>query len=507
MQGDEITISAMYNTFANSSVFNSDFAYHHLPPFYPPLFFWIFSLIGKIMNWNGILMAKFAAFCFFLLFPVGLYYFIKYLTKDQLAENNIPGKIFILLSPLLIITILDKDLLIGKPYEVITAALTIFWYISLHLQITSGKWSKKMPLIYGIIAGLIFMTYYLWLIFAVISFIIIGLVEKRGLVKKYFLYLFQTMIVAFIVSTPFLLPLFISYLKTGMESWQTSFFTPSGLDLWLPMFKLSSINNVLLLFGFAILIYYRNNKYIRQLIYLFLTAFIWWGLGIASLLIFNIPVQEFRGFYILAPSILVISAAYGIERIWCYFNINQNKNLYYVITIIGVVYFSTQSIFGFFIDDPLVKNRRVESKNTQIEIINLVKFLQATPSANTKLTLQTTPQIMAFIPINNLIYFNQHNNHPSAIFSKRYEYIQSLANSRSSEEFYEEIKNCPYGKVEQLIFYSDSENYYLYFHLDKIIQGIEEKTVKINRKLLASEYFEKIYDNNNYVVINIRYDN
>jgi hypothetical protein len=36
--GDEITISAMYTTFAHYSFF-SDFAYHNLPPYYPPLFF------------------------------------------------------------------------------------------------------------------------------------------------------------------------------------------------------------------------------------------------------------------------------------------------------------------------------------------------------------------------------------------------------------------------------------------------------------------------------------
>lgn len=507
LQGDELTLSAMYNTFAHGKVFNTDFAYHSLPPFYPPAFFWIFSVIGKIMSWNGVLIAKFAAFCFFLLFPVGSYYFAKYLTKDELLDNHTPGEIFLLLSPLLLITVLDKDLLIGKPYEVVAAAATIFWYMGLHLQITRGRWNKKMSIIYGIIAGLIFMTYYLWLIFAVISFVIMGLVERRKSATRYFLYLFQTMLVALIVSSPFLFPLLLSYAKTGMESWQTAFFTPNGLDLWLPMFKVQSINNILLLFGLVTLIYYRNNTHMRLLIYLFLGTFFWWGLGMTSLLLLKVPFQEFRGFYILAPSILAIAAAYGIERMWRHFNIHHNKNLYYVITIIGVLYFASQSVFGFFIDDPLIKNRRVESKKVQVEITHLVNFLQTIPDVSTKLTLQTTPQITAFIPINHLIYFNQHNNHPSAIFSQRYEYVQSLAHSESSEEFYVKIKNSPWGKVERFIFYSDNENYYLYFHLDKIIQGIEERVVKIDKKLLSSKYFEKIYDNNNYVVINTKNHN
>jgi hypothetical protein len=311
------------------------------------------------------------------------------------------------------------------------------------------------------------------------------------------------MLITILVSLPFLLPLTINYLKNGMESWQTAFFTPNGLNLWLPMFQLNNINSIILLFGFATLIYCRKHAIIKQLLYLFLTAFIWWGIGMISLLIFKTPFQEFRGFYILAPSILVIATAYGLEHLWRHFNITHNKNLYYVITIMGIMYFASQSIFGFFIDDPIVKMRRVESRETNKAIVNLVDYLKKIPGSSSKITLQTSPQILAFIPINNLIYFNQRNNHPAAIFSKRYQYVQLLTNSKSPKELYENIKKCPYGRLEQFIFYRDEENYYLYFHLNKMISGIEEKEMKINQKLFSSEYFKKTYDKDGYVVINV----
>ncbi|MFH1457104.1 MAG: arabinofuranosyltransferase [Patescibacteria group bacterium] len=503
LQGDELTITAMYNTFAKVGLF-SDFAYHSFSPFYPPAFFWIFGFIGRIMNWNGVLIAKSASFVFFLFFPVSLYYFQKFFVLKKMFNKKLVGNVFFILSPLIIITVLDKDLLIGKPYEVITAAMTVFWYIGLHLEITQGNWNKKKVVVYGLIAGIIFMMYYLWIIFAGLAFILAILMERKGLRKKYFLCLFQTAFVAIIVSLPFLLPLIISYLKTGMESWQTSFFIPNGLNLWLPMFKIYSINNLIFLFGFLVLIYYRNNIFIRQLLCIFLITFIWWFIGMGSLFFFKIPLQEFRGFYILAPTILAISASYGIERLWNYYKVVQNKNLYYTVTISAIIFFVSQSFFGFFIDDPLIKNRLIESRNVQTEIKDLVNFLEKIPAVSSKLTLQTAPQIMAWVPINNLIYFNQHNNHPAAIFSKRYEYVLSLASSKSSEELYKKVINCPFGQLEQFIFHSDEKSYYLYFHLDKMISGIEEKEIVIKKELFLPKYFDKVYDNNGYVVINFK---
>lgn len=502
LQGDEITIAGMYNTFAHISLW-SDFAYHNLPPFYPPAFFWFFGLIGRILNYDGVRIAKLAAFSFFLFFPIASYYFQKYLLKDETKDNKVFGTIFAILPTLLIIIILDKDLLIGKPYEVITAVATIFWYISLYLKIYRDKWNNKQVLIYGAVAGFIFMTYYLWLIFATIALFLMGILEEKKLRFKYFLELFKTMLVAIVVSLPFLLPLTLSYLKNGMESWQTSFFIPDGLDLWLPMFKLNSFNSLILLFGFATLIYYRKHAIIKQLLYLFFTAFLWWGLAMTSLLVFKIPFQEFRGFYIFSPIILVIAAAYGIERLWQNFNVSENKNLSFLIIVIGIVYFASQSVFGFFVDDPKVKTQRVESREANSAVLNLVDYLKNTPESSSKITLQTVPQILAFVPINHLIYFNQNNTHPASIFSERFEYLQLLTNSESSEELYKNIKNSPYGNLEQFIFYGDAENYYLYFHLNKIIEGIEEKQIEIDKDLFLSEHFQKVYEKNGFTIINV----
>ena len=504
LQGDELTIAAMYNTFAKIG-FGSDFAFHKLAPFYPPLFFWFFALIGKIMNWNGIITAKVASFSFLLTFPLLLYFLQKIFLKDFLKNQEKSfGKILFWLSPILIITILDKDLLIGKPYEIITGAATVFWFCGLVLIAQNKKITTKSILLYGITGGLIFMTYYLWIIFAAIALFVYGIIEKKKIFLTYFFNLFKIGLVTITVSLPFILPLLLNYLKNGIENWQTAFFMPNGLDLWLPMFKSISITNLILFGGFITLIYFKNNPFIKSLLYLFITAFVWWGIGMFCLLVFEKPLQEFRGFYIFAPTILTVATGFGIEKLWHRFNINENKNFYYTLTITGLLIFISYSFFGFFIDDPLIKNRLIESKTIQKEISNLIKFLEKEPDSSSVLTLQTAPQIMAFTPINNLIYFNQHNNHPGSIFSKRHTYVTSLSNSKTGEEFYEKIKNCPYGKLEQFILYGDEKNYYLFFHLNKIIDGIKEEIITINKKLFLPEYFEIKYNNNNYTVLRLK---
>lgn len=499
LQGDELTIAAMFNTFAKVGL-GADFSYHSLPPFYPPAFFWLFGLIGHLLHWNGIVMLKAAATIFLLIFPAAIYLLQRRLFKNILNDSRL-NTLFACLSPLLIMSILDKDLMLGKPYEIVSAVAVILWVISLHHQAISQRWRIWLPFVYGLAAGLIFMTYYLWLVFAAIAFILMGLLESNQRKLHYFWRLSQTAVVGLVATLPFTGPLIGSYLKNGLENWQTVFFTPGGLDLWLPMFQLTSWTNLILLFGLATLIYCRRQPIAKQLLYLLSTSFIWWTGGLLLLLIWHKPFQEFRGFYIWAPTILTLGAAYGLSRLWAYYQINQKSNWSITLALLGLAYLISQSFFGFFIDHPAIKNRRLESRQANPAIIQLANYLNNHSLASQSLTLETTPQLLAFTPINNLLYFNQHNGHPASIFSERYSYVQSLAAAKTPAELQQKIKQCPFGELKRFIFYSDQKYYYLYFHLDEFISGIKETELKFDRQLFVSPYFKITYQDNGYYVI------
>ncbi|KKS51586.1 MAG: hypothetical protein UV18_C0020G0007, partial [Candidatus Magasanikbacteria bacterium GW2011_GWC2_42_27] len=221
LQGDELTIAAMYNTFAHVG-FGADFAFHNFPPFYPPGFFWLFSIPGKIFGWNGVQMAKFAAASFFFVFPIGAYVTQRFLLKGLVSSKRL--LVFSFVTPLIIMSVLGIDLLIGKPYEVCAAFTTVIWTIALFIKASQKKLSKKEVVLFGVIAGLIFMTYYLWLVFAAIVFLLLLSLLKKEDIIRYIGTLSKVASIGILTAVPFWGPLVYTYLTVGMESWQTTFY-------------------------------------------------------------------------------------------------------------------------------------------------------------------------------------------------------------------------------------------------------------------------------------------
>ena len=148
LQGDEITIAAMYNTFIHQGFF-SDFGYYTLPPFYPPLFFWIFSLPGRLFNWNGVVAAKFASFIFIFIFPILTYAVSRLYWRSSEPSRNQPGIIAAFLAPLLIFVLIDHSAIIGKPYELLAAMATVYWTAFLLLEVKKKHWRFKQAVIFG----------------------------------------------------------------------------------------------------------------------------------------------------------------------------------------------------------------------------------------------------------------------------------------------------------------------------------------------------------------------
>jgi hypothetical protein len=75
LKGDEITIAAMYETFAHARWWG-DFAYAHLPPFYPPLWFWLFGIIERVRDLNGVQIGKIASVATIAVYPI-VFYFLQ----------------------------------------------------------------------------------------------------------------------------------------------------------------------------------------------------------------------------------------------------------------------------------------------------------------------------------------------------------------------------------------------------------------------------------------------
>jgi len=497
LQGDEITIAAMYQTFASLGA-GADFAYHHLPPFYPPGFFWLVSAIGAPLQLSGVGLMKLAGVIGFATFPLGTYLLAVVLHKKEGGSNMKLMRAVAFLAPLFMLVIIGVDPMLGKPYEVLALGATIFWTLSLWQRAHADNWNKWDVLLYGIIGGIIAMVYYLWLAFAAISLLLAIVFIKRRL--RYLLRLMSAAIVSFIILAPYAYPLFKAYTAIGMENWQTAFFVPDGLALWLPMVTQISVQSLLMLFGLCGMVYFWQKKPMKLLASMLASAYVWWIMGLCLLLFFDTPFQEFRGFYLYAPAVLGTAAAFSAVYAYKQFDIANNKRTLYTISAVLLLVLCANSVFGTFIDDPKLQEYRTEAAKIDEETGTLAQFLGR--SDTTVKTLHSVPQVQGFVPVNNVLYFNQHNNHPAALFSERMSFVESLAKATTTEQLTAINAASKFGPVERFIFFDDKQGgYYLFFHVDAFGKGIEEKIIEFDANLFSKELFVERFKNRKYVVI------
>ncbi len=342
------------------------------------------------------------------------------------------------------------------------------------------------------------MSYYLWLIFAAIAVCFYALFANKWQIKNYLrLALIGALIL--ICSSPYLAPLIMSYSAHGTESWQTAFITARGLADTLPLFFDFNYVGLLSLLGLSGLFYFRNNKYLRPALFLYFAAYVWWMMGLATVFFFNAPIQEFKGFHVYERVILAFALSYMIDVLWRKTNVVANTKYRQLALFIGLIFLATCLPFGKFINDPLAQERIEKSKAMPGKTKNLINYLRVNNS-NDDLTLHSgLAEIPAFVPINTYIYFNQHNSNPAANFSSRKAYLYILANAKNDHEF-NELTKTPFGEIRRLIFYQNKGNYLVYFHVDSPGDGIKEEVVKIPKKLITTKYFEKKYDDKEFVV-------
>lgn len=509
LKADEITLAAMYNTFAHAGFFK-DFSYHTLPPFYPPLFFWIFSIPGKFFHWNGIQIMKVASAVSIALFPLLIYAVQKiYSMSTKLEENEkLPNKISWILAPLFFYAVMDWDAIIGKPYEVISAALCVLWVVYLVQDVFYKRLNWKRILVYGLCGGVLFMTYYLWLIFGAVAVTLLGLFVKKQDQKYFYSRLVLVGGCALLVATPYLVPLVLAYHQFGSENWQIGFFVLEKMHVVLNFLDFTSWRGMFLLGGFMTLLAYRNNLYIRTLLCLFLTAYIWYLMGLTTLMGFMAPMQEFKGFDFFLRMILSFAVAFGAVELWKYIETKTtNKHWQQPVLLLGICILSMQLLFGNFIDNPAIQARRLENKTLRPTLLQLIGFLQKGQFQTLHpLTLSSgVTEISAFVPLNQVLYYNQFNSHPGAIFSNRKQFVDSIQYAKTPKDFYALLAHSPYGAIEQLILFQNKgkDFYEVYLYVDDFPHGAKEQVITFKKSLVAEPYFKKAYENYEFVIFEL----
>ncbi|MFB6181479.1 MAG: arabinofuranosyltransferase [Candidatus Magasanikbacteria bacterium] len=494
LKGDEITIAAMYEMFAHGGLF-VDFAYASLPPFYPPLWFQGFGLLGRYLDFQGIQIAKTAGLATILVFPL-LFYWAQNLIWDRSFEQRTAW----LLSPLFVLITLSWSEIITKPYELVSVAFTVLWaqYLLVHLH--EESLNNKKILLLGVVGGILFQIFYYWFILAAIGISLFVLFESRPF-KKYW-QLTKTALISVIVAAPYWVPLSLSYLEHGSENWQLGFWSLGALSSYSLDIEILSISSAVILFGLAVVLLLRDKVKMRALLSLLVAPFVWYVLSLITLNFFRSPLQAHKGMEFFVPTVLSLAAAYGVDYLWNKYEPrleDYKKGIYILATII----LSTQLIFGSFTNKKEVLKSRVRAKDLKPAKLKVKNYLKENyPNISEKTVLHTgLPELHAFLPMNDFIYFNQHNSHPAANFSARKRFLENLKLSKNSKAFYDMIDSNEFSSIDLFVFYKRKDDYYpVILHLDDFPHKIKQKTIRIPKNLLDEQYFEQVYENNSYVI-------
>lgn len=129
-----------------------DFYYHDRPPFYPPLYFWLLSLWGRIFSVEYFKLLKVGLQLIFLFGPLTVYWFwARVVSKHQafwiaLAVFSLSGLYYH--SPLSI------------PHEFIAASIFIPWWLYYVERVRRVKTNWRFYLVGGLFGAAVLMTYY-----------------------------------------------------------------------------------------------------------------------------------------------------------------------------------------------------------------------------------------------------------------------------------------------------------------------------------------------------------
>jgi hypothetical protein len=494
--GDETFIASLFEHQAYGRLFG-DLNYLHLPLFYPPLYFIVGGIVGKLFNLgNGIIIAKAMTMIVLAAAPIIFFALIKWQKRIVMPWQ------YAVLAVYLLIAVHDFDAIILKPYELISGGVAVLAAGSFFSDLIAKQLTKKKLIIYAILFALVFATFYFWTILIAIAGILFLIFERQ---RKSLL--INGLIIAastLVLSSWYLVPNILSFIRTGYENWQPLHFVSSDFDIFFPYFHdltLISIISGLGIISFAI--YVKKDGYIRSLFYLFLAGYIYQLLNYVLQLSGGKPMQASKPFLFFTVPTLVLASIPLIKEIAEKYILKHKFAIPFLASIIFAL--GLYSPAGFFIRDKVVQAQLLTNQKYQLKEISLYNALKSIPELNKKMFLTSGfNELEARLPYYNFIAHNIHLSHPAASFSKRYDYINDLAKSKDSQEFLNKLKSNSFDKIDGLILFGDQENYYLYFWLDNYPNGGREEVIKIPHRLINSVDYNIVYQNNDYSVLFIK---
>ncbi len=503
--GDELLIAA-YLTKAMSAHWWSDFYYTNLPNFYPPLYFWLTGLIAAPFVHNAIGAAKIGVIWTLIIWFFGTYFYQAWFWKKiyKADENKITiinQPWFWFLVPTTYFLLLDFDTIIFKPYETLAALGCGLWLILLFQVLDQNHWPKKYYWWFGISGGLLFLLFYFWWLVMIPLFIF--LIFKQTAKLRSFIRLSLLGILILVFSLPYLLPLFWSYLKYGIENWQAKFFVVSDFFTYLPWGS-SLIRNIFIFLSIVSLALFYKQKVVKLSLWAILACYFYQAISLLSFLFFQNPIQAAKPFLFLGGIFIAITLSYGLITFYQSIKIERWRSIF--ILILSLLALSQLPMIKF-IDDPVVLRQiEIDLKPSQAieEVSRLIK--DKVPDYEKRTWFYSgEARFNAYLPLSYYLAHSPHFSHQAANYSKRLEFVTKMTEAEDSDTFTQLADQAPFQAIDTLLLYTQpslaAENVYsIFLWSDNYPNGGKDFTIYLPANLVSEKDWLLVAEKNNWKI-------
>lgn len=500
-RGDETFVAAFLSRVLNGEFF-SDFYYLDLPPFYPPLYFWITGFIGKAFVSSAVGAGKIGVLLTLLAWWVTPYFFQKlfycgWFSRQETEKTVISSQWFWLLVPTLFFILLDFDSIILKPYETLPALLCVLFIGAFASMLGWSKWKPRHYLLAGLLGGALFLSYYFWWFILIPAMFALAFLQKdkRTNISR----VVGIGVIMFFVASPYLVPLLRSF-AGGIENWQAVFFIPSDFWTFVPWSEFS-LRSVIVLLGLFGLIRYSKNPFIKANLFVLIMAYAYQFISVVIFLTGGKSVQAAKPFLFLSTAALCVGAAASTILLFKFLSRRLDSRSHKSAVLVVVIVFTSLMPQIRFLDNSKVL-QQIESDLQATGDVYLAQNIKNTvPDWNRRNWLTSgTAGLNAYLPIHYYLAHNPHFSHQASKFSERFDRIVKLVNAGSPEQFAAIADEQP--RIDALLFFKDpnAQTYPLFFWEDNYPNGGKEIRIDVDPGLVSEDIWVVRHQDNDWVI-------
>lgn len=471
--GDQKFRQAMIVKFMEYSPF-IDYYYKDLPPFYPPVYYAILAIIGKVFSFEAFKMIKIGTVLIYAFVPPLLYLLWRKLVTPLQAAS-------IVIFTFLVCSI-GKAVPYLAPHAFLANSFFIPWWLYYVERVRADKSDWKFYVGGGIIGGLIFMTYYY-------PFFIAGLLifartffsfDAKYLKNRQEYSLFKSWVVlglAALFSLPFWGPLLLNMVANGSDAAQQEWHHMGSTGI-LFIFGGFTLNGILYLISIINAFRKRHIYLYRSIISLLIAAIIYYFIG-AALGAIDKPVNLIKANEFLTPlggafiGLLVIS----LGRV---FATKRRIYLAYSFVLFVVLLFFAHN-YNALAKHPMIKTARTTRLPNYHIDDNLANEIKS------KVFLTGVEEFFAFYPAYSFIAINQHYSNPLGKFTSRYNFVNLLEELKDPYLINLALRHNQFDPVDYFMPRLKNNTYELYIALSNYPNKHSLRTLRFSPELFNDQ--------------------